>query len=68
MFSPEFSVRACGGRVVVTLRAALDAVEAARLAAALKAVPARTPDIIADLEFPAASVPARSGEQITALL
>jgi hypothetical protein len=67
MFSSEFSTREYGGRVVVTLRRALGAVEAARPAAALMTVAVRTPEIIADLEFPAASDAARSGEQITAL-
>ena len=51
MFSPEFRTREYGGRVVVKLRGALDAAEAARLAAALMAVPARTPEILAGLEF-----------------
>jgi hypothetical protein len=42
MFSAELSAREYGGRVVVTLRRKLDVLEAARFAAALVTVAART--------------------------
>lgn len=48
MFSAD-STGDCGGHVVVTLRGELDVVEAASLAAALLAVAARGPEIVADL-------------------
>ena len=48
MFSAD-STGECGGHVVVALRGELDVVEAASLAAALLAVAARGPEIVADL-------------------
>jgi anti-sigma B factor antagonist len=49
MFSAELTTREHDGQAVVALRGELDVIEAASLAAALVAVAARAPRIIADL-------------------
>ena len=49
MFSVDLSTRDYGGHVVVALRGELDSAGAAGAAAALTAVAARQPDIVADL-------------------
>ena len=49
MFSAELTTRERDGQAVVALRGDLDVMEAASLAAALVAVAARAPRIIADL-------------------
>ena len=49
MFSTHLSTRSYDGRAVVALRGELDLVDAAAVAAALAAVAAREPQIIADL-------------------